>query len=44
MRIVLEDRRGDGRKLKRVERLDKREIARRRKAKLSRFRLTGAIA
>ena len=44
MRIILEDKKGDGRKFKRVERADKRDIKRRRRAKLSRLRLTGAIA
>jgi hypothetical protein len=45
MRIIFEDRKGHGldRDAKRVERADKRDIARRRKAKLSRLRLTGAI-
>jgi hypothetical protein len=43
MRIILEDRKGDGRDFKRIERADKRDIKRRRKAKLSRLRLSGAI-
>lgn len=45
MRIILEDKKGRGldRDFKRVERADKRDIKRRRKAKLSRLRLTGAI-
>ena len=45
MRIILEDRKGRGldRDFKRVERADKRDIRRRRKAKLSRLRLSGAI-
>ena len=43
MRIILEDKRGNGRDYKRVERADKRDIKRRRKAKLSRLRLSHAI-
>lgn len=43
MRIIFEDRK-QGYESKRVERADKRDIRRRRKAKRSRLLLTGAIA
>jgi hypothetical protein len=43
MRIIFEDKKGHGRDWKRVDRADKRDIKRRRKAKLSRLRLSAAI-
>lgn len=45
MRIILEDRKGFGldRDFRRVERADKRDIKRRRKAKRSRLLLSGAV-
>lgn len=43
MRITFVDKRGDGRDFKRVERADKKDIQRRRKAKLSRLRIAGAM-
>lgn len=43
MRIILEDKRGDGREFKRVERADKRDIRDRRRAKTARLRLSNAV-
>lgn len=43
MRIILEDKTGKGRDLKRVERADKRDIRERRRAKTARLRLSNAV-
>lgn len=42
MRIIFEDRK-QGHASKRIERADKRDIQRRRRAKVSRLRFSGAI-